>query len=279
MDFTPHLSHFKEHGYTIFSDFVSKDWVKRIRGMLDPKFNKMFSESPEKYKISVTPLVDQDELGPLLKEHALDSRILDFMELLIGPFVQLDSYRVAGFPSTLEENRGSIHFWHRDNFHVGDTYAKFVKAGESKPYTSPLACNFITYLQDMNEETGPFYFIPGSHLDYTIIESEGIHTRHPRQQPLSMKAGDLVVLHHDVLHTGSDNTSLHTRYFISNYVCRIGLPHRDPFDGSFIQSLLREARVSNNVRLMRFFGEDNNFLDREERIWKTLIDEERIALL
>ena len=56
MDYTPHLSHFKKHGYTIFPDFVSKDWVKRIRGMLDPKFNKMFGESPEKYKISATPL-------------------------------------------------------------------------------------------------------------------------------------------------------------------------------------------------------------------------------
>eukprot|EP01050_Picozoa_sp_SAG11_P009918 SAG11_NODE_968_length_6354_cov_16.546922_6_plen_262_part_00 len=40
-----------------------------------------------------------------------------------------------------------------------------------KSYTPPLACNCLTYLQDMTEDSGAFRCVPGSHLDFRCVET------------------------------------------------------------------------------------------------------------
>ena len=121
--------------------------------------------------------------------------------------------------------------------------------------------------------------IPGSHLDYTVIENEQLNRSHPRQKSPTVSAGDMVFLHHDVLHTGTINTSTRTRYFISNYVCRFGLPHRDTFELPLVREIMAAARSRNDRRVLRFFGEDPDILQRQERTWQGLVAEDRNALL
>jgi len=219
----------------------------------------------------------------MLKDHALDPLMLDFAERVMGPFVQLDSYEVSGFPIRDKSVAGDADRWHRDAFHTAAQWKNAYRAQgrlhEHKPYTPPLACNCLTYLQDMNKDTGPFRMIPGSHLDFTVIEKEQEHDQHPRQRFLELKAGDMVFLHHDVLHTGTWNTSDHYRYFISNFVCRIGLPHRDTFELPVIHELMKKARADNDWRVLRFFGEDDRFVTRQEKAWKNMAEEDKKALI
>ena len=277
MDLTGHVEEFKREGVTIFRGFMAAERVAEIRRVLDPEFARLVDRRPDAVKLKIVPLLGHEVLGPILSDHVLDPLMLDFAERVMGPFVQLDSCEVSGFPPSDRSLRGSLHFWHRDHFHVAAQYAQLAQSGERKPYTPPLACNCLTYLQDMNEDTGSLYLIPQSHLTPTLITKEREKEPYPRQRALELKAGDMVFLHHDVLHTGSYNTTSEMRYFISNYVCRIGLPHRDPFELPLIEELRREARAVNDRRVLRFFGEDDRFVERQEAAWRAMVEEDRAA--
>ncbi|HCK08417.1 MAG TPA: hypothetical protein DHW45_01000 [Candidatus Latescibacteria bacterium] len=88
----------------------------------------------------------------------------------------------------------------------------------------------------------------------------------------------MVFTHHEILHSGTWNISNEIRYFLSNYICRIGLPHRDTFDLPAIHEILKEARARNDRRLLRFFAEDDLFVTREEASWKKMVEEDRSEL-
>ena len=60
-------------------------------------------------------------------------------------------------------------------------------------------------------------------------------------------------------------------------MCRIGLPHRDPFELPLIEELRREARAVNDRRVLRFFGEDDRFVERQEAAWRAMVEEDRAA--
>ena len=113
-------------------------------------------------------------------------------------------------------------------------------------------------------------------LYFLIQEKE--NDQHPRQKFLDLEAGDMVFLHHDVLHTGTWNILDQYRYFISNYICRIGLPHRDTFDLPVIHEMMAEAREKNDLRILRFFCEDERFVERQEAMWRQMAEEDRAAL-
>ena len=275
----PHLREFKEQGYTVFPGFMEGDRVAELRALLDPLFKVLFADNPDASRRKIHPLLGHAVLGPACKDLAIDPTVLDFAELAMGPFLQADSFEVSGFPAREAARRGEPELWHRDHFHVAGMYADVAPADARKPYTPPLACNCLIYLQEMNEETGYFQMIPGSHLDYTVIESDKQRERHPRQRPISLGAGDMVILHHDVLHTGCLNTAHETRYFVSNYIGRFGLPHRDSFDLPIVHELIAEARERNDRRTLRFFGEDDDLLSRQEETWRSMAAEDRRALI
>ena len=274
----PHLSELKEQGYTVFPGFMSAQRVADLRSLLDPLFEKLFAAKPDGSRRKIRPLLGHEVLGPACQDLALDPTMLSFAELAMGPVLQLDSIEVSGFPARDPSRRGEPELWHRDHFHVAGMYADVTPPGARKPYTPRQAVNCLIYLQEMNEATGHFLMVPGSHLDYTVIDPDKVHQRHPRQQPLTVAAGDMVILHHDMLHTGCLNTSQETRYFISNYICRFGLPHRDTFDLPIVHQLMAEAPARNDRRTMRFFGEDDDLLRRQEEAWARMAAEDRHAL-
>ena len=131
----------------------------------------------------------------------------------------------------------------------------------------------------MNRSTGSLRVIPGSHLDYTHIAEENRKKPHDREVLIELNAGDMIFTHNELLHSGSTNTSNETRYFVSIYFQRIGLPHRDRFDVPEINTLLQSARKRNDRRVQRLFGEDPLFFDREQDAWSAMITEDRAKLI
>ena len=67
--------------------------------------------------------------------------------------------------------------------------------------------NLLCYLQDMNAQTGPLRVIPASHLGAPPTPvGEATWLPHPQEQLLDLKAGDLVVIHSDLIHSGTPPT-------------------------------------------------------------------------
>lgn len=281
MTLEEHVEEFKREGFTVFEGFISRERVAEIRAILDPEFEILFAEMPDAPRRKIVPLLGHKILGPMLRDLALNTLMLDFVEMVMGPFVQLDSFEISGFPICDASQKGVTDRWHRDSCHLADHYAGHYEAtgrkDEPKPYTPPLACSCLIYLQDMNEETGPFRMVPGSHLNSKTIPQSQIYDQHPEQRFLDLKAGDLIILHHEVLHAGTWNISEQNRYLISNYVCHFGLPHRDPFDLPLIRQIMEEARANNDRRTLRFFGEDDQTVDRQEEAWRKMVEEDKAA--
>ena len=280
MTLREHLEEYKRDGYTVFPGYLSAAEVAEWRRAMDPEFDRLFRRSPARPRCKIVPLLAHEGLAPLAERHVARPLMLDFAELVMGPYVQLDSFEVSGFPIRDAGEAGRVELWHRDAFNVTQTWAGYPLRYEQgrRPYTPPLACNCLTYLQEMTPRSGALRVIPGSHLDYTAIPEEEQKRPHPRERLLQLSAGDMVFTHNEILHTGTWNTSAEYRYFLSVYVCRIGLPHRDPFGLPAIRRILAEARWRNDRRLQRFFGEDDRFMEREESAWRRMTEEDRQAL-
>ena len=272
-----HLLEYKKDGYTVFHDYLTVEEVQEWRQAMDPQFDTLFSVNSNKPRVKIVPLLDHEKLAPLAKKHVTNSIMLDFAELVMGPFVQLDSFEVSGFSIRELGLTDSVDLWHRDAFNVTQTWIDhpLFSSKKRRPYTPPLACNCLTYLQDMTEESGPLRVIPGSHLDYTRIPESAERRVHVRERLLDVKAGAMVFTHNELLHSGTWNVSEHYRYFLSVYLCRFGLPHRDPFDLAAIEQLQKDARCRNDRRVLRLFGEDKEFMEREEISWQTMAEEDR----
>ena len=153
-------------------------------------------------------------------------------------------------------------------------------------YERPLASNAISYLQDLTDESGPLRVIVGSHRQPITIEIEDRNKPHPDETLLYMKAGDVVVTHNHLIHSGTPNTAKDLRYFFSIYYNSTWLKHTDNHSGPLTQRLFEEARDRDDYRLMRLLGVDtqlqprcnSGFLAPDEDRWEEWIAADRAAI-
>ncbi|NKB71370.1 MAG: hypothetical protein GKR89_30215 [Candidatus Latescibacteria bacterium] len=280
MTLDQHLRQYKRDGFTVFRGYLSATKVKAWRDLMDPEFARLLPQKPDAPRSRIVPLLAHEKLAPLAQQHVQMPLMLDFAEKVMGPYVQLDSFEVSAFPSRDHDLKDSVDGWHRDAFHNTETWKTAATMPEQspRPYTPPLACNCLTYLQDMDEDSGPLRVIKGSHREYIFIEPKDARKPHPRESLLDLQAGDMVFTHHELLHSGTWNITGQIRYFLSAYICRIGLPHRDTFDLPAVDQLLAQAKARNDRRMRRFFGQDSDFMAREEASWARMVAQDRAAL-
>ena len=271
------IEEYQRDGYTIFKNFLTPEKVAELRAICDPEFARRHAENPERERATIASILEHETLGPPLAEQLLNPKLLDFAEMVMGPYVQLDSMEISGYPSVGIEEKGKVAGWHRDAFNLTEQWANypFKYQREPRPYTPPMACNCLTYLQDMTLDSGPLRVVPGSHLDYTMISKEAHREPHPNERLVSLEAGDMVYTHCEILHSGTLNTSGAIRYFISAYLSRIGLPHRDTFETPTIEQIVTDARQRNNRRLLRLFGIDEGFHQRQQSAWQQMTEDDR----
>ena len=275
-----HYAEYRRQGYTVFKGFMPADRLRYIRQTVDAEFRQHHAEHPKRIRASITDVLCREDLHAFFKEHLLHPVLLDYAEHVMGPFVQLDGYEITGYPSRPLAQRTKVDRWHRDAFNYSGVWGRHGSSHhrDDRVYTAPTACNCITYLQDMNEETGHLRILTDSHLDYTFIRDEDAHQPQPGEQLVTLEAGDMVYTHNEILHAGSINTSGQIRYFISAYFQRFGLPHRDNFRHPLIEAIKTEARARNDRRVLRLFAEDDQLEERERAAWAQMIAEDRAAL-
>ena len=278
---TDHFASYKRDGYTVFRQFMTPEVVDFVRINVETEFQQRFKAEPDRPRTTISDLIAHQTLSEKMSKQLLNPTVLDFAEYVMGPFVQLDSMEITGFPSRPPDQLNLVADWHRDAFSYSDMWANHPSRKDltSHPYTAPTACNCLTYLQEMNQSTGSLRVIPGSHLDYTQISETNRKKPHDREFLIELNAGDMVFTHNELLHSGSLNTSDQTRYFVSIYFQRIGLPHRDRFDIPEIDTLCENARQRKDRRVQRLFGIDPLFSERERMAWSKMIADDRSQVI
>ena len=269
-----HLHEFKTEGYTIFPKILDDTWVQQMRDA----FHEIVERIPTPDGSKPTLLVDLIEHKPKLTVPAITiPRILDFSELLIGPYVQLESitYRcIPPMPKAEAEKRPTGY--HRDMF------AFFP---EDDIYHRPLLFNAIVYLQDLTDDIGPLRVIPGSHMRGMSYSGE-INAYHPDEKLVYPKSGDIVMFHCSMLHSGTHNMSNEDRYLFIITYNHSWLKYRANYSGPNSQAVIRDAHERNDRRLLRLLGVDDllfrranwGFREPDEEIWKQWREEDRAAL-
>ena len=227
-------------------------FAAELREREDGSFGRWWHPGPEKSgtgRVAVSnALVELGSVGRVAEatvEFMLREDLLRFAREVLESTPQLDDVMIAAYPHVGEggHNQGvaisdsdghasDIHVWHRDSHNHHGELARFHRtwdgttdeAPPARPYAPPAAVNFLCYLQD-----AVLRLIPRSHLDFTEIPFTGPHRRsHPNEVILELKAGEVVAVHNDMLHSGMlCSSGQHRRYFLSVYFTVAGLPSRN----------------------------------------------------
>jgi len=259
---TEHLHEFKTQGFTIFPGILDVAWAREMRD----RHAEFTRRTPALGDTGRIAFVDILELEPQLTLPAITiPAVLDFAEMIIGPYVQLESITYTGFPPLGKEYKGLPGGWHRDMF------ASFPQEGV---YQRPMLFNAIAYLDGLTDDNGPLRIIPGSHMRALRV-AEGA-AQEPSQEEILVypQPGDLVMFHCSLLHSGTANASDDIRYFFCITYNHAWLKYRANYNGPNCQAIIEDARQRNDRRLLRLLGVDDKLFRRANSGY-TIPDEEK----
>jgi ectoine hydroxylase-related dioxygenase (phytanoyl-CoA dioxygenase family) len=154
---------YEEQGYLVFPEMLTADEVTRLRSALDEVLNEAegLTESNEKFSIKpghdgeaavrhaknhVRRIFDPVEHHQAFRDTAFHPRILDAVENLIGPNIQLHHSKLNLKPPSSPEARFE---WHQD-------YPFF-------PHTNYELVAVLVNIDESTEENGALRIIPESH--------------------------------------------------------------------------------------------------------------------
>ena len=130
-------------------------------------------------------------------------------------------------------------------------------------FLRPASFFFLSYLQLMTYAAGPLRVVPGSHRTARLLSGGELHAPLPEEVLIRTKPGDVVAIHHNLLHSGTRNTSDRDRRFFGFIFNLSSLRPEDNFAGPNCRALLDSARRSNDRRLLRLLGEDPLIFPRQ----------------
>ena len=108
MDLNSVLERYKEDGYAILPRLFSEKQVAAWRAKFD-ELQRDYDQWWYGNALEYAPKL----FWPVVSHPV----ILDFAEMVMGPFVQLDNLTLAGFkPVSKQEAEGKVSGWHRDRW-------------------------------------------------------------------------------------------------------------------------------------------------------------------
>ena len=270
-DFAQHLTEFEQKGLTCFPNQLDKSTIEQWQSIFQ---NEALDPKPDRKRYDTYQLIDKYPQTTI--PFVSNAEVLDFLEMLMGPFVSLEALAMAAtFPTQTDPNEVDygIH-WHRD---------MWTTVGWTSDYLPPNAVNVLNYFPNLNQDNGAFRYIPGSHRKHFFITGNQAQEAHSEEKLLYPKMGDTLLVHSGLLHSGSGNFSGQMRYFVSRFYAKCWYPRREQTNISPIQSFIANAESKRDRRLMRLFGKDDLLLSRagqngslpESEIWQQWISEDQ----
>ena len=269
IDLTQHLTEFQQQGVTCFPQQLDPTTVAQWQSVFQ---NQLADPPPNGNRRDTYQLIQK--YPQLALPFVANAQVLDFLEILMGPFVSLEALAIAAtFPTPKARTDGGIH-WHRD---------MWAQVGRTTDYLPPNAVNVLNYFPHLQPAHGAFRYIPGSHRQSVFAIGDQAGKPHPQEQLLYPKMGDTLFIHSGLLHSGTGNSSHEMRYFISRFYAKCWYPRREETDILPIQSFVADAELQRDRRLMRLFGQDDLLLSRagrsgsqpESETWQQWIAEDR----
>jgi len=262
---------FAEHGYVQLTGMFTAQQVEAFR--------RLREQATADWRYTHGTAAAPPIIGDLLERSprailpaVAHPRLLDLAEAIMGPVAQLDSAVLASFPPQ-PNHRNEPVMWHRDRF------------GYLPPdaYVRPLALQVLAYLQPLTTDIGPLRVLPGSHRHPRMLDDHQRYERIPGETLIHAQPGDAVVLHHNLLHSGTHNTSPHQRQFLGISYSNSAHRHEDNFDGPNCRALRDTARRCHDRRLQRLLGDDpflstrhnSGFTADPDRDWAQWQNEDR----
>jgi len=246
-DIDRHDERFITDGYTIMPGLFPASWMQRCIAAFP-----QLSRSQTLGDADSVWLNNGVERAPdLFLPAAAHPRLLDFLELAMGPFVQLDNLTFFNFASQPAGMAGRPSGWHRDIWQVPPS---------SEGYQPPDAMNAICYFSDLDAATGPLRVIPGSHR--RPVPTPVHDAPHPEEVLVHARAGDVILIHCNLFHSGTANVSGGPRWFWSAYYNRSWLRTRDNHAGPNARAIVERALGHGDTRVARLFGHDPAVLTR-----------------
>ena len=119
-----HYVEFKENGFTILPKVFDQAQIDEWISLYPSLIKRQTSPGAEQEQRWLSSVVEYEPHAML--PAVANEKILDFAEMVMGPFVQLDNLTFMAFPSlSKEEANGKISGWHRDqwsSFPLGNDY-------------------------------------------------------------------------------------------------------------------------------------------------------------
>ena len=242
---------FESDGYVVVPSLVPRQVVERMRrAFYELRSSEALAGSRSSIWIQ-NVLEKQAHVVWLTASHPF---VLRLLERLMGPFVQIESIVLAGFPPVPEEHAGSFSAWHRDRL--------FSPLPQDGVYSRPNVVVLMTYLQEQTGSVGPLRLLPRSHLLVSAIRPEDKHQPAPGEVLLTTQPGDCILLHGNLLHSGTSNVSGDDRVMFGVTYNLTWMRQEDAFDGKVCQSLRSSAHERGDHRHMRLLGEDRKLSRR-----------------
>jgi Phytanoyl-CoA dioxygenase (PhyH) len=248
----PLMDSFESHGFLHFKGVYTDQQVK--------SFQELYSRVVADWRYVNGTDVVPDAVGGLLERfprHVLPAvahpLLLGFAEAVKGPFVQLDSVVLNSDPAVDADKCLRPVMWHRDRF------------GSVPPdiYIRPASVVFLSYLQTMTDDVGPLRVVPRSHRQSRLIDDDARGTSCSDEVLVHTSPGDVVAIHHNLLHSGTHNTSTGDRQFFGFIYNLSALRQEDNFAGPNCLALLASAEKTCDRRLARLLGNDALIFPRQ----------------
>jgi ectoine hydroxylase-related dioxygenase (phytanoyl-CoA dioxygenase family) len=171
-------SHFLEHGYLHAKAVLEPALLDEVRA----GFDKIWDENNGK-PCNQTVLLKHPLFIKLIEHPA----ILNRHRAMFGRQVQLLQY---DFLRQGPKSTAAVRSWHRDFAFPGD---------------NPISTNTILYLDDMTDESGPTYVVPGTQRGPNGPPKDKRGDSLPGEVAAYAKAGDAVFINSAIWHSGSRN--------------------------------------------------------------------------
>ena len=192
--------------YLLNDDQVA-DFVINGYHIIEPAFPPDF-HSQVYDALEALPSNPGDEINravPALDEVYSHPRVAGALASLLG-----HDYRMAAHRHCHRNHPGTrSQQWHQDNLMI-PTLAD----GHGRVPDHVKSVLAMYYPQDVEPNMGPTALIPGSHLFKAATDRNASHGNFRDQVVATLKAGSVLILHYDIWHAGTANTSNTVRYMV-----------------------------------------------------------------
>jgi ectoine hydroxylase-related dioxygenase (phytanoyl-CoA dioxygenase family) len=222
-----------ETGYLVLEDFMSADLLSSLQRRVQQVFAEEGDRAGSEFKQEpgarrLANLVDK---GEIFQDRAIEPRILDLVQHVLGPEFKLSSMNVR----RAEPHNDCPQPLHADMGAIADERGYWV-------------CNTVWMLDDFTTENGAIRFVPGSHrwrkLPQDVLSD--LAAPHPGEVLLTGKAGTVVVMNAHIWHGATANRTGRTRTALHVFYCR-----RDKPQQQYQKQLVRpevQQRFSSKLR-------------------------------